>query len=102
MSELQRPGIKLQEDLRQQAKGVVEQKAALLDELLLYKPKGFFGFVGGNDIIKGLEEAARLGTEDIKRTDESLQPEHMVPKTRKIRETLQDYYIRVTHRHKVP
>lgn len=93
MDALKHPMQQLKHEIRQQAKGVVGEKATLLDELLLYKPKGFFGFVGGNDIISGLEEAARLGTEHIKRTNESLLPEHMIPKTHKIRETLQEHYL---------
>lgn len=93
MSELEAPLFEIQQRLENQITGVIEQKASLLDELLLYKPKGFFGFSGGNEIIEGLSEAAKYGTEHIQRADQRIEQEHMNSKTQKIRNTLKNHYI---------
>lgn len=93
MSEIESPLTEIQKRLETQITGIVEQKASLLDELLLYKPKGFFGFSGGNEIIDGLSEAAKYGTENIKRADQPIEQEHMSAKTQKIRDTLKNHYI---------
>ncbi|CAN2040803.1 Dynamin family protein [Candidatus Magnetomoraceae bacterium gMMP-15] len=94
MSEIEAPLAEMQQRLESQITGVIEQKASLLDELLLYKPKGFFGFSGGNEIIDGLLEAAKYGTEHIKRADQRIEQEHMNSKTQKIRDTLKNHYIK--------
>ena len=86
------PMNQLEHNLLQKARGTVDEKATLLDELLVYKPKNLLGF-GGNRIIDGLEAAAQLGTEQIKKTTESLKPVHLEAKTEKIRKTLESYYI---------
>ena len=65
-----------------------------LDELLLYKPKGFFGFfAGGNEIIDGLERAARLGSENLRDTTRTIAEADMKQKTVLIRATLAQHYI---------
>jgi hypothetical protein len=76
----------------QRADGLVMDKAANLDTLLLYKPKTLM-FWGGNEILEGLESAARLGFENIQNSGENIKPEHMVEKTKIIRATLTDHYI---------
>jgi hypothetical protein len=94
MTEMEILGRKVKDRFEHQTMGMVDQKAALLDELLLYKPKKYFGrFGGGNEIIEGLEASARMGTEHIERTDESIRPEHMNEKTSQIRTTLKNHYI---------
>jgi hypothetical protein len=64
-----------------------------LDALLLYKPKTL-KFWGGSEILKGLESAARLGFENIQNPGENIKPEHMVDKTKIIRKTLTDHYMK--------
>lgn len=73
--------------------GVVMTLAAQLDELLLYKPKTFLGFIGGNEILEGLEEAARMGLENLKKPGQAIVQNDFVAKTAKIRETLTQHYI---------
>ncbi|WP_160164368.1 dynamin family protein [Rhodopirellula baltica] len=74
--------------------GIVEQKAGQLDSLLVYKPKGFFAFFGGgNEIIDGLEGAARMFAAELKDVRQEIKPEHMEEKTNKIRETLSKHYM---------
>lgn len=75
--------------------GIVEQKAGQLDSLLVYKPKNFFAFFGGgNDIIDGLESAARMFAAEVKDVRQEIKPEHMEEKTQKIRSTLRLHYIK--------
>jgi GTPase Era involved in 16S rRNA processing len=75
--------------------GIVEQKAGQLDSLLVYKPKSVFAFFGGgNEIIDGLESAARMFATELKDVRLEIKPEHMEEKTKKIRETLRQYYIK--------
>lgn len=73
--------------------GVVMTLAAQLDELLLFKPKGFFGFRKGNEVLEGLEQAARLGFENLKNPGQSIREEDFLEKTRRIRQTLIEHYI---------
>ncbi|WP_197171922.1 dynamin family protein [Novipirellula aureliae] len=74
--------------------GIVEQKAGQLDSLLVYKSKGFFAFFGGgNEIIDGLEGAARMFATELKDVRQEIKPEHMEEKTKKIRETLSTHYM---------
>jgi len=94
MAELEILGRNVRDRFEHQTMGMVDQKAALLDELLLYKPtKSFWRFGGGNEIINGLEAAAQMVMEHIERTDESIRPEDMMQKTLKIRSTLKEHYI---------
>lgn len=75
--------------------GIVEQKAGQLDSLLVYKPKNFFAFFGGgNEIIDGLENAARMFATELKDVRQQIKPEHMEEKTQKIRSTLRTHYIK--------
>jgi len=79
--------------------------AAQLDELLLYKPKTFLGFIGGNEILDGLEHAARMGFENLRNPGQAIQQHDFAGKTKRIRETLTSHYIdkvreyheRITH-----
>jgi hypothetical protein len=73
--------------------GIYEEKAANLDALLLYRPKKW-GLFGTNEILDGFEASARLGFENIQDTNQEVKPEHMVAKTKKIRETLDQHYIK--------
>lgn len=85
--------------------GVVMTLAAQLDELLLFKPKTFFGFFGGNEILEGLEHAARMGFENLRNPGQAIQQQDFSGKTQKIRQTLTEHYIhkvreyheRITH-----
>ncbi len=75
--------------------GIVEQKAGQLDSLLVYKPKSVFAFFGGgNEIIDGLETAARMFATELKDVRQEIRPEHMEEKTKKIRDTLRHHYIK--------
>lgn len=74
--------------------GIVEQKAGQLDSLLVYNNKGMFAFFGGgNEIINGLEEAAKMFSDELKDVRQDVKPEHMDEKTKKIRATLENHYI---------
>jgi hypothetical protein len=73
--------------------GVVVTYATRLDELLLYQPKGFWGLTGGNEILDGLEEAARLGVENLRNADRPIQAQDFAAKTQQIRQTLTAHYI---------
>lgn len=85
--------------------GVVMTLAAQLDELLLYKSKTFLGIIGGNEILEGLEQAARMGLENLKKPGQAIVKGDFEDKTAKIRETLTKHYIdkvreyheRITH-----
>ena len=89
--------------------GVVMTLATQLDELLLYKPKNFLGFLSGqicgNEILEGLEQAARMGLENLKKPGQAIVKEDFSAKTTKIRQTLTEHYIdkvreyheRITH-----
>lgn len=72
--------------------GIVMDKAAELDASLLYKPKKLFG-LGGNEILDGLEQAARLGFKNIQDASRPIERTDMEDKTKKIRETLNKHYI---------
>ena len=73
--------------------GVVMQKAAQLDELLVRKPKNFFGLLGGNELLEGLEKAAKVGFESLRNSEQAVRPEDLADKTRLIREALSEHYI---------
>ncbi len=72
--------------------GVVMTKAAELDASLLYKPKSFFGR-GGNEILDGLEAAARMGFENLRNASQAINPGDLDGKTKAIRSTLTQHYI---------
>lgn len=75
--------------------GIVEQKAGQLDSLLVYKPKNLFAFFGGgNEIIDGLQVAAKMFAKEFKDVRREIKPEYMEEKTKKIRETLREHYIK--------
>jgi GTP-binding protein EngB required for normal cell division len=77
--------------------GVVMTFAAQLDELLLYNPHSFFSFfpweTGPNMILKGLDEAARMGLENLKKPGQAIVKDDFIDKTAKIRATLTEHYI---------
>ena len=72
--------------------GVVMTKAAELDSSLVFKPKTFKVW-GGNEILIGLEQAARLGFENLDHAGQAVNPADLAVKTQKIRKTLTDHYI---------
>ncbi len=72
--------------------GVVMTKAAELDALLLYKAKTFY-ILGGNEILEGLEKAARLGFENLRNPGQAISPSDLEEKTKKIRQTLTEHYV---------
>jgi len=73
--------------------GVVMTKAAELDASLLFKPKTLFGLFGGNEILDGLEKAARLGFENLRNLGQAINPGDLDAKTKAIRSTLTQHYI---------
>ncbi len=83
------------DSLLKQVDGVVKEKTGRLDELLVYKPKGFWSFFGGgNEIVDGLESAARMYATELKDVRQSVKREHMEEKTAKIRDTLKTHYLK--------
>lgn len=72
--------------------GVVMTLAAQLDELLVFKPKGFMG-LGGNEMLNGLEHAAKMGLENLKKPGQAILSQDFAMKTQTIRDTLTMYYI---------
>ena len=86
-----------QQSFLNQVDGVVKEKASHLDELLVYKPRGWFSFFSGdNDIISGLENAARMFSDQVRNVQQVVQPEHMQAKTDQIRSTLKNHYLKQT------
>lgn len=78
--------------------GVVMERAARLDELLVYRANKLSShFSGGNEILKGLEKAARLQSHHISNPSEAIRPEDMAARTSQIRATLEDHYIDKTN-----
>ncbi|MBD1936253.1 dynamin family protein [Microcoleus sp. FACHB-68] len=78
--------------------GVVMERAARLDELLVYrgsKISPLFG--GGNEILTGLEKAARMQSQHINNPAEAIRPEDMTARTNQIRATLEKHYIDKTN-----
>jgi GTP-binding protein EngB required for normal cell division len=74
--------------------GVVMTLAARLDELLLYKTGGFLGFGwDSNEILVGLEKAAKMGLESVKNPGQAVQAQDFSAKTQQIRQTLTEHYI---------
>lgn len=79
--------------------GVVMERAARLDELLVYKPvnNSFLNKKSqGNEILEGLEKAARIQFHRINNAAESVRPEDMKERTNQIRITLEKHYIQKT------
>jgi len=77
--------------------GVVMERAARLDELLIYKPEKIPNLFGnGNELLKGLEKAARMQSQRINNPAESVRPEDMQERTNQIRITLEKHYIQKT------
>jgi GTP-binding protein EngB required for normal cell division len=76
----------------QKVDGVAMMMAVELDALLLYKPKSFWGY-GGNEILEGLEVAARINFASIQNPNQPIEPADFEQKTKKIRETLSKHYI---------
>lgn len=81
---------------RDRVDGVVMERAMHLDELLLYKPKGFWVFGSGNEILEGLEKAARLHCERMLTPGKPVIKKDMDSKTQQIRGTLSQHYINQT------
>ena len=74
--------------------GVVMDRVTRLDELLLYKSGGLFGFGwDSNEILVGLEKAAKMGLESLKNPGQAVQAEDFAAKTQQIRQTLTEHYI---------
>ena len=77
--------------------GVVMQRAAHLDELLLYKPTSVLShfFSGGNEILDGLD--SQVHSQRIRTTAEAIRPADMQePCADLIRATLETHYIKRT------
>ncbi len=72
--------------------GFVMSLAAQLDELLLFKPKTWY-VMGGNEILQGLESAARMGFDSLKNPGQAIRECDFAGKTRQIRTTLTENYI---------
>lgn len=73
--------------------GQVMGRVTDLDALLLYKPKTFWGMMGGNEILEGLEQAARMGCENLRDAGQAIQESDFSGKTKRIRETLTSHYL---------
>ncbi|MDX2242808.1 MAG: dynamin family protein [Leptolyngbyaceae cyanobacterium bins.302] len=76
--------------------GVVMERAARLDELLVYKPVNnslFNKKTQGNEILEGLEKAARMQLHRINNAAESIRSEDMKERTNQVRLTLEKHYI---------
>jgi len=86
------------ESFEHKVDGVVMQRAAHLDELLLYKPTSVLShfFSGGNEILDGLEKAAKMHSQRIRTTAEAIRPADMQDRTNLIRVTLETHYIKRT------
>lgn len=82
--------------------GVVMERAARLDELLVYKPVSNFLLDKihkknqGNEILEGLEKAARMSAHRINNAAESVRPDDMQDRTNQIRIILEKHYIQKT------
>lgn len=73
--------------------GHVKSVVGEFDKLLIYLPPTLLWW-GGNQVLDGLERAARSGTEVINNPNEPIQKGNFVGKTEAIRKTLKDHYIR--------
>jgi hypothetical protein len=73
--------------------GHVKSVVGEFDKLLIYLPPTLLWW-GGNQVLDGLEKAARSGTEVINNPNEPIQKGNFVGKTEAIRKTLKDHYIR--------
>lgn len=73
--------------------GHVKSVVGEFDKLLIYLPPTLLWW-GGNQVLDGLERAARSGTEVINNPNEPISKGNFVGKTEAIRKTLKDHYIR--------
>ncbi|MBX3422015.1 MAG: dynamin family protein [Pirellulaceae bacterium] len=73
--------------------GQVMGRVTDLDALLLFKPKSFWGLMGGNEILDGLEHAARMGTQNLQNAGQAIQEADFAGKTAQIRQTLTSHYL---------
>lgn len=80
--------------------GHVKSVVGKFDKLLIYIPPKLVWW-GGNQVLDGLEKAARSGAEIINNPNEPIKRENFASKTEAIRKTLKDHYIqRVREEHK--
>ncbi|NUQ61997.1 MAG: dynamin family protein [Pirellulales bacterium] len=80
--------------------GHVKSVVGEFDKLLVYIDRTLIWW-GGNQVLEGLEEAARSGSEIINNPNEPIKKENFTTKTDTIRKTLKDHYIqRVREEHK--
>jgi GTP-binding protein EngB required for normal cell division len=80
--------------------GHVKSVVGDFDKLLVYIPPTLIWW-GGNQVLDGLEKAARSGSEIINNPNEPIKRENFVSKTEAIRNTLKGHYIqRVREEHK--
>jgi hypothetical protein len=79
--------------------GHVKSVVGEFDKLLVYIPPTLFRR-RGNQVLDGLEKAARSGSETINNPNEPIKRENFISKTEAIRKTLKDHYIqRVREEH---
>ncbi len=79
--------------------GHVKSVVGEFDKLLVYIPPTLIWW-GGNQVLEGLEKAARSGAEIINNPNEPIKRENFASKTEAIRKTLKDHYIqRVREEH---
>jgi hypothetical protein len=80
--------------------GHVKSVVGEFDKLLVYIPPTMI-WLGGNQVLNGLEKASRSGSEIINNPNEPIKKENFDSKTEAIRKTLKDHYIqRVREEHK--
>lgn len=72
--------------------GQVKSIVGTFDKLLVYIPPAFF-WLGGNEVLYGLEKAARLGSEIINDPKQKISRDNFKSKTEAIRKTLKSHYI---------
>jgi GTP-binding protein EngB required for normal cell division len=72
--------------------GFVKSVVGDFDKLLVYIPPTLIWW-GGNQVLDGLEKAARSGSEIINNPNEPIKRENFMSKTEAIRKTLKDHYI---------
>ncbi len=86
------------ESMLEAVDSAIIQKACHLDELLIHKSKGFFGFFGGdNSIVSGLEQVAKNTAAQINDPGEAVTEDMLASKTKHIRAALKGRYIDQTN-----
>ncbi len=80
--------------------GHVKSIVGEFDKLLIYIPKSLILW-GGNQVLDGLNDAAKAGSDIINNPNEPIKRENFISKTEAIRKTLKDHYIqRVRQEHR--